>query len=214
MKNIDWYFDFISPYSYLQSAVLDRLSAHAEIRRRPVLFGGLLNHWGHLGPAEIPPKREWTFRHCVWLAHRHGIDMTMPSAHPFNPLPLLRLSIVQGNTPDVVDRLFRHVWVDGHVPTDQDAWRALLDELQVTEPSLDADTVKDALRANGADALAAGVFGVPTAVVDGKTFWGFDATEMLLDYLNDGAIFSSDAMKRADRLPQGPGRPQAARTRA
>ncbi len=214
MKNLDWYFDFISPYSYLQSAVLDRVAAHAQIRRRPVLFGGLLNHWGHLGPAEIPPKREWTFRHCVWLAHRHGIPMTMPTVHPFNPLPLLRLSIALGNTADVVNRLFRHVWVDGHVPSDQDAWLALLDELGVAESSLSADAVKDALRANGADALAAGVFGVPTAVVDGQTFWGFDATEMLLDYLNDAPIFASDAMKQADRLPQGPGRPQAARNRA
>ena len=143
-----------------------------------------------------------------------GTWVARTGAHPVTPRRLLGRSFVQGNSPDVVDRLFRRVWVDGHVPSGQDAWRALLDELKVTVTSLDADTVKDALRANGADALAAGVFGVPTAVVDGKTFWGFDATEMLLDYLNDGAIFSSDAMKRADRLPQGPGRPQAARTRA
>ena len=140
--------------------------------------------------------------------------MTMPTMHPFNPLPLLRLSIAEGNTADVVDRLFRYVWVDGHVPTDQDAWVALLDEIGATASSLDADTVKKALRANGADALAAGVFGVPTAVVDGKTFWGFDATGMLLDYLNDDAIFASGAMQRAERLPIGPGRPQAARDSA
>ncbi len=214
MKKLDWFFDFISPYSYLQNAVLDRVAAHAQIRRRPVLFGGLLNHWGHLGPAEIPPKREWTFRHCVWLAHRHDIPMSMPSMHPFNPLPLLRLSVAKGNHADVVDRLFRYVWVDGHLPTQQDAWLALLDELGVAEGSLNADTVKDALRANGVDALAAGVFGVPTAVVDGQTFWGFDATEMLLDYVNDASVFASDAMKQAERLPAGPGRPQAARNRA
>ena len=176
-----------------------------------MFFGGLLNHWGHLGPAEIPPKREWTFRHCVWLAHRHGIPMTMPTMHPFNPLPLLRLSIAEDNSPDVVDRLFRYVWVDGHVPTDHDAWRALLDERKVDEAALKADAIKQALRENGEHALAAGVFGVPTAVVEGQTFWGFDATDMLLDYLHDGTIFASDAMKGANQLPVGPARPQAAR---
>jgi 2-hydroxychromene-2-carboxylate isomerase len=211
MKKLDWFFDFISPYSYLQNAVLDRVAPHAEIRRRPVLFGGLLTHWGHLGPAEIPPKRTWTFRHCVWLAQRHGIPIAMPTMHPFNPLPLLRLSIAQGNSPDVVDRLFRYVWVDGHVPTDQDAWHRLLDELEVYEGALGTAAVKDALRANGADALAVGVFGVPTAVVDGQTFWGFEATDMLLDYLGGDPLFASDAMDRALRMQVGPMRPQAAR---
>ena len=214
MKKLDWYFDFISPYSYLQSAVLARIAPHAEIRRRPIFFGGLLNHWGHLGPAEIPPKREWTFRHCIWLAHCHGITMTMPTMHPFNPLPLLRLSILKSNHADVVDRLFRYVWIDGHVPTDHDPWQGLLDELGVAQDDLNADAVKQALHANGADALAEGVFGVPTAVVDGHTFWGFDATDMLLDYLNGAEIFAGDAMKQADRLPVGPGRPQAARGKA
>ena len=214
MKKIDWYFDFISPYSYLQNAVLERIAPHAEIDRRPIFFGGLLNHWGHLGPAEIPPKREWTFRHCVWVAHRHGIAIKMPTMHPFNPLPLLRLSIAEGNRADVVDRLFRYVWVDGHVPTDQDAWLALLDELGVAQASLNADAVKNTLRANGDHALAAGVFGVPTAVVGGQTFWGFDATDMLLDYLNDAAIFASQEMRQAACLPVGPGRPQAARNQA
>ena len=58
---------------------------------RPVLFGALLKHWGHKGPAEIEPKRAWTYRHVLWLAHRHGIAMQMPAQHPFNPLALLRL---------------------------------------------------------------------------------------------------------------------------
>ena len=75
MKSLDWYFDFISPYAYLQNAVLARVAQHAQIRRRPILFGGLLTHWGHLGPAEIPPKRDWTYVHCAWLAEQHGIAL-------------------------------------------------------------------------------------------------------------------------------------------
>ena len=209
MHKIDWYFDFVSPYAYLQSTMLPRLATRAVLRRRPLLFAGLLAHWGQLGPAEIGPKRDWTFRHCVWLAARHGIALTMPAMHPFNPLPLLRLSIALGDGADAVDRLFRFVWVDGKVPTDEPAWQALLDELGVDEEALQAPAVKDALRANGESALAAGVFGVPTCVDDGATFWGFDATDMLFDRLDDAPLFASDAMAAATRMPLGPARPQA-----
>ena len=209
MKNLDWYFDFISPFSYLQNAVLGRVAEHATIRRRPLFFGGLLNHWGHLGPAEIPPKRVWTFRHCVWLAAQAGIPIRLPTMHPFNPLPLLRLSIAKGDDAAIVDRLFRFVWVEGHVPTDAAAWAALLEETGVAEAALKDERVKETLRRNGTDALAAGVFGVPTAVVDGQTFWGYETTDMLIAYLRGDPLFTSDAMQAVDTMQVGPMRPQA-----
>jgi len=211
MKTLDWYFDFISPYSYLQNAVLGRLAPLARIRRRPILFGGLLSHWGHLGPAEIPPKREWTYLHCAWLAERHGIALRQPSMHPFNPLPLLRLSIALGNTDAAVTRLFDFVWRDGHVPSDREPWLALLAECGIDEGALQADAIKQALRDAGADAMTAGVFGVPTAVVDGQAFWGFEATDMLVAFLNDDPFFAGPAMQAARAVPLGPMRPQALR---
>ncbi|WP_170942314.1 DsbA family protein, partial [Noviherbaspirillum denitrificans] len=97
MKKLDWYFDFISPFSYLQSELLHTLPDDVEITFRPVLFAGLLAHWDNKGPAEIVPKRTWTFEHCAWLAYENGIPMTMPAHHPFNPLPLLRLCIALGS---------------------------------------------------------------------------------------------------------------------
>ena len=206
MKQLDWYFDFISPYSYLQSEILDRIAAQAQTRMRPVLFAGLLDHWGHVGPAELAPKRLWTFEHCVWLAERHGIAFKPPSMHPFNPLPLLRLSLVLGNRRDAVARLFRFVWQEGHTTAEPDAWKALLAELRVDEDALRSEAVKGALRDNGTAAIAAGVFGVPTAVVDGRAFWGFDSTDMLLDYLDGNPFFHSAAMQGAATLPAGPGR--------
>jgi 2-hydroxychromene-2-carboxylate isomerase len=207
MKTIDWYFDFISPFAYLQNALLGRVEAKATVRRRPVLFAGLLGHHGQLGPAEIPAKRDWTFRHVAWLAHRHGIPLALPPMHPFDPLPLLRLSIALGDTRAVVDRLFAFVWRDGRVPGDRAAFDALLAELDVGAATLAEPAVKDALRANGADAIAAGVFGVPTAVIDGETYWGFDATDMLLARLDAAPFFASAALAAAQALPQGPGRP-------
>ena len=115
MKTARWYFDYISPYAYLQSAVLERITPLACIEPKPILFAALLNHHGQKGPAEIPAKKVQTFRQVMWLAHRHGITLNLPHAHPFNPLPMLRLSIALGNDPDVVQALFRYVWVDGHL---------------------------------------------------------------------------------------------------
>ena len=117
---VDWYFDFISPFAYLQWQKLRSEASHITITPYPLLFAGLLSHWDNKGPVEIPPKRGWTYAHCLWIAKREGIPLRLPSAHPFNPLPLLRLSIAAGATPDVVDRLFHFVWQEGYLPTPSD----------------------------------------------------------------------------------------------
>ncbi|MBI3729779.1 MAG: DsbA family protein [Burkholderiales bacterium] len=203
MKQLDWYFDFISPFAYLQSEMLGRLQGVAQINYRPVLFAGLLNHWDNKGPAEIAPKRQWTFEHCAWLAHKHSIPLRMLPEHPFNPLPLLRLCLALGSTEAAVHRLFRFVWRDGHIPAQTEHWQALLDELQVTPAMLDDAAVKDALKRNGELAIAARVFGVPTAVVDGRCFWGLDGTDMLQAYLQGDAFFASAELVAAQTMPYG-----------
>lgn len=203
MKQLNWYFDFISPFSYLQSELLHTLPADVHISFKPVLFAGLLKHWNNIGPAEIAPKRTWTFEHCAWLAHKHDIPLKMPAHHPFNPLPLLRLCIALGSTEAIVHRLFRYVWCEGHLPTDGAAWEDLMEELQVSPAMLDAAEVKQQLRINGENAIAANVFGVPTAVVDNRCFWGMDSTDMLLAYLRGDPFFRSGLFKSAQELPQG-----------
>ncbi len=181
---MEWYFDFISPYAYLQSQRDDVLHADNELICRPVLFAGLLNHWGQLGPAEIPVKRQWTFEHITWLAHRHGIPLMLPPEHPFNPIPLLRLCIAAGNTREVADRLFCFVWQEGHLPADKSAFANLCNEFNLQPNDVNADAVKAALLANGKLAIEQGVFGVPTIIYNGQSFWGFDASDMLLDCLH------------------------------
>lgn len=109
MKTLDWYFDFVSPYAYLQSTRLDDFAQVALVRCKPILFAGLLNHWGQKGPAEIPGKRRWTFEQVVWQAQKNGITLNLPAAHPFVPLRLLRLAVLFDGSMDVVQRLFRFV---------------------------------------------------------------------------------------------------------
>lgn len=180
MKTITFHLDFISPYAYLAfeqlPKALEGLSYAVEYR--PILFAGLLKHHGQLGPAEIPGKREWTYRQVLWQAHVHGIPMEMPAAHPFNPLGLLRLAIACGPNRYVCETIFRHVWRGGADAADAARLQALQASLAPPrDPASDA--VKAELKDATAQAIAAGVFGVPTFAVDGKLFWGFDALPML-----------------------------------
>ena len=202
-KTVAWYFDFISPFAYLQWQLLQRQTIDFTLQPIPTLFAGLLAHWDNKGPVEILPKRQWTYEHCLWIAHHHGIPMRLPAQHPFNPLPLLRLCIAKKNDHAVVDRLFRYVWQEGHLPSDDHAWQALLKELHTTQTEIETTQVKDTLRRHGDLAIAANVFGVPTAVVNQQCFWGVDATDMLIAYLQQDAFFSTAAFQGAQNLPVG-----------
>ena len=91
MTKTTWYFDFISPFAYLQLARFTELPQSLDINLKPVLFGSLLKHWGQLGPAEIPPKRRFVYRFFKWSADRLDLPFIMPPSHPYNPLPALRL---------------------------------------------------------------------------------------------------------------------------
>jgi 2-hydroxychromene-2-carboxylate isomerase len=208
----DWYFDFISPFAYLQTARLPELEPHVELTLKPVLFAALLDHWGQLGPAEIAPKRSFIYAQTGWLARRYRIAFKSPRAHPFNPLRLLRLAIHLGPTPATVKRLFEFVWAEGQIPEDESAWRHLVQELGVenADAAITRPEVKAQLRKNTEEAIAAGVFGVPTIAIGGKIFWGFDSTQMLLDYLSDPEPFRRDDARIAV-LPIGAERPGARR---
>lgn len=200
---LEWYFDYISPFSYLQWTHQLPLVDNFEIELKPILFAGLLKHWGHKGPAEIGPKRRVTYRHVIWLAGRLGVPFRLPPAHPFNPLPLLRSSIACGNRPEVVDRLFGFVWREGHMPSEENAWRQLMKALDITEAAIEAPAVKKQLLANGEEAIAKGVFGVPSFAIDGEVFWGVDGFDLFREYLDDPNVIATPAMRTAGELPSG-----------
>jgi 2-hydroxychromene-2-carboxylate isomerase len=170
-----------------------------------VLFAGLLKHWGSKGPAELPGKRRFTYRHVLWLARRHGIRFQAPPAHPFNPLSALRLSIALNNQPEVIHAIFRFIWQEGRRPDEPADWAELCARFAGADPAalIDSPDVKNTLRANTAAAIERGVFGVPTFAIEDELFWGFDATEMVLDYLNDPSLLDEPEMVRVSSLPVG-----------
>ena len=203
MRAADWYFDFLSPFSYLQLVQFDRLPADVEVTLRPVLFAGLLGHWGHKGPAEIPAKRIHTYRWCHWYAARHGIPFRMPPAHPFNPLRPLRLAVARGAEPAMVRAIFDAIWAEGRDPSRDDEWQALTERLRIADAdeAIARPEVKDALKRNTEEAAGRGVFGVPTFAIGDELFWGFDATDLVLDYLNDPGLLETDEYVRISNLP-------------
>jgi 2-hydroxychromene-2-carboxylate isomerase len=200
--SIDWYFDFVSPYSYIALHRLRELSH--PVNYRPVLFAGLLNHWGQKGPAEIPAKRRWTYRWCTWWARDLGIPFRFPAEHPFNPLQHLRLALACGSHPEAVKHIFESIWTGGENATDPARFASLCNELKVDEAQLGA--VKEQLRKNTEEAAARGVFGVPSFVVNEQVFWGADSIEFLNAYLKDRSVLENDEMRRVDALPVGAAR--------
>lgn len=218
MRDITFFYDPISPYAHLAFERLpEALMGHSvQVRYRPVLFAAMLKANGQLGPAEIPAKRDWTYRQVSWLAHHHGVVLAMPAAHPFNPLPLLRLGLATA-TDDapgetnryVTEQLLRHVWHGGQDAADPTRLAALQARMQDHmaqrgKPWLapESEAVKQRLRANTDEALALGVFGVPSMVLDGRVFWGQDALPMLRACL-DGDTWFDAQWDAAARTPVG-----------
>jgi 2-hydroxychromene-2-carboxylate isomerase len=204
MKPIVFWFDPISPFASLAFEHLPQALAGCTytVEYRPLLFAGLLQHWGQKGPAEIPPKRTWTYRHIAWLAHEHGIVLQMPAVHPFNPLPLLRLCIAAGPNRRVVEAVMRHVWRGGADAGDAARIEALTRELAPARDPSSAE-VKAELRANTDAAIARGVFGVPTFELDGRLFWGLEALPMLRASLLGDAWFDGEAWDQASLTRPG-----------
>ncbi len=231
MKQIHFYFDFISPYAWLAFQALPQTlkGISHEVQYHPVVFGAMLKHHGQLGPAEMPGKRDWTYRQVLWLAKQQGVDLKLPAAHPFNSLALLRLAVAaagangsaaSSNTQGqpnryVVETIFRHVWCEGLEATDPDRLATLQAHL-FSQPSVNfldpqSAEVKQLLQQQTQQAIDLGLFGVPSMVVYGQVFWGNDALPMLRAYLEGDAWFESADWRDAGKLPVGIRRAPAAK---
>ncbi len=210
MATIEFWFDYISPYAYLgwqRIQQLERSTDHTVVYR-PVLFAGLLNHWGQLGPAEIPPKRVHVFKQVSRRAHALGVPLAPPPSHPFNPLLALRLSCVAlaaSQQRALFEVLFNASWGGGPGVTDPTTVAELL-----TLAGFDAEPMlaeagsaacKQRLIQNGQLAIERGVFGVPTMLVEQELFWGEDSFDELEAYLRGEDPLDAAALARWANLP-------------
>jgi 2-hydroxychromene-2-carboxylate isomerase len=207
---LDWYFDFISPFAYLQHCQFDRLPELVEVNYKPILFAGLLNHWGNVGPAEIAPKRIFTYKYCYWLAKKNGIPFKMPPAHPFKSLSPLRLAIACDCEPHAIRIIFETIWKLGLDIESEEAVDYLESQLSIEKVSelVASQRVKDKLIENTKQAAVRNIFGVPTySVAQGisgyENFWGLDAQDMMLDFIASPADFNDEQMMLIEGLPEG-----------
>jgi len=202
---IFWVFDVVSPFSYLGMKQLSEVPPAVKVQYVPVLFAGLLEHFGQLGPAEMASKRRFTYRFVLWRARRMGVAMRMPPAHPFNPLAALRLIIAAGCDGRAVTTVMDAAYLHGRDIADPRIIEELGRELDIDDPhaALSDPAVKQRLRANTQWAIDRGVFGVPTIVIENEIFWGHDASDMALDYLLDGEQFKTPDMQAVETLPIG-----------
>jgi 2-hydroxychromene-2-carboxylate isomerase len=202
-RSAEWYFDFISPFAWLQWNRLQPLRAKLDIKPVPVVLGALLAHFETKGPAEVPDKRAFTYRFVQWQAGRLGVPLTFPPTHPFNPLPALRLAVALDARDEVVDAIFRELWQFGFALDSAAALAPLAQRFGIDAVAavIGASPVKDRLRQNTETAIANRVFGVPTLRVDNQVFWGNDATAMAEDWLDDPTRFETPEWRRLEDLP-------------
>ncbi|MES2152956.1 MAG: 2-hydroxychromene-2-carboxylate isomerase [Pseudomonadota bacterium] len=206
---ITLYFDPVSPYVWLSGGAIARIeAAGADVVLQPVLFAGLLNAHGQKGPAEIEAKRHYTFRDVMRQAAGQGLPFEGPPGHPFKPLQALRMCVAL-DQPDQRRRfalsLLRACWEDGADLSDAATLQALADSCALDGAALleaaRQPAVKQALAANTEQAIAAGVFGVPTFALDGELFWGADRVDALLARLGGLRI---DETRLAQFLARAP----------
>jgi 2-hydroxychromene-2-carboxylate isomerase len=201
MRSAIWYFDFVSPFAYLCLHRLKELPVDLAIEYKPVLFAGILNHWGQKGPAELPTKRRYTYRWSHWWANSLGLPFRYPAGHPFNPLHHLRLAIACGSTPEAIRAIFDDLWTTGADAMDAERFGLLSRKFGLKTEDLQNPEIKNRLRSNTDEAVRRGVFGVPTFEIDGELFWGADSIEFLQAFLKDPAVVRNEEMRRLDGLP-------------
>jgi 2-hydroxychromene-2-carboxylate isomerase len=182
---LEFFFDYVSPYSYLAYKLLPNWLAEVpgiKIKYTPVLFAGLLNHWGQKGPAEIASKRNYVFTQCLRIATRHQLPFTLPKFHPFNPLSCLRLSLWETagllQIP-IMDALWNAGWQQGRDLGNPDELYKILAQRDIPVKLLEKiqdPTSKNHLKTHTDRAIDLGVFGVPTFITPDRTlFWGLDS---------------------------------------
>jgi len=192
LDTMQFYFDYISPNAYLAWTQLPKLTAKygVAIEPVPVLFAGLLEAHGQLGPAEIPAKSVWMAKNNARKAACLGVPLNPPGFHPFNPLLALRVSSLEIDPEarrTLIDALFRAVWVRSLHVSEPAVVASLADEVGLPGADLVSATqrpeCKQRLHRQTDDAIARGVFGVPSMRVGDELFWGFDDFPHLELYL-------------------------------
>ena len=189
IKPFVFYFDFVSPYSFLAHKQIRKIEKKEgiKIRYKPILVGGLHNLHGIKAPAFIPAKAKHMIKDCKLLAAKNGVKFKFNSYFPIRSLNLMRGVFVaeEDNIKSYyIDNIFNSIWQDGLNMNDPVIIEKVLKNLSVNPKTFilrsTSSQIKDSLRKKTNDAYDKGIFGAPTFVVNNKIFWGQDRIEFAL----------------------------------
>ena len=193
IKPLEFYFDFISPYSFLAHKQIRKIENKEGIKiiYKPVLLGGLHNLHGIKAPAFIPAKAKHMVRDCKLIAEKNNIRFKFNSYFPIRSLNLMRGVLVaeEDNIKKYyIDNIFNTIWQDGLNMNDAIVIQKILQNLNINPKTFSLRTtsslIKDLLRKKTNDAYEKGIFGAPTFVANNKIFWGQDRIEFALKEAN------------------------------
>lgn len=211
MRKIEFFFDYLSPYSYLAWNVmkksLQEIKSHGTVVLTPVILSQLIHANETKGPAEIKSKRDYLMKHCLRYSSEHQIDFEIPKNLPFNSLEALRLSqqtIMGDRQHEFIDMCFRHCWGKGNDLGDLDEFELLckahkfyIDEMLLNAPMKE---LRRELKASVKRAISLEVFGLPTFLVQESSgkhelFWGCDSINDLLLFLRGEDRLNTESNK-------------------
>ena len=189
-KKIDFYFDFISPYTYLAYKKIQSLPTDIKINYKPVLLGGLHNLQGITAPAFIKPKLKHMMNDCLLISKKNNFDFKWNSKFPLNSLNIMRgyFSIASSNQAKYIETLFDAYWRDDLDISKEEILIPLLEQCRIDKDiffkTIKDLVIKEKLKDATKNAHEKDIFGAPTFIVNNKIFWGQDRLEFALDEYN------------------------------
>ena len=189
-KKIDFYFDFISPYTYLAHKKIQTLSKNININYKPILLGGLHNLEGITAPAFIKPKLKHMMNDCVLIAKKNKVNFTWNSKFPLNTISLMRgyLYINSDIKNLYINIMFDAYWKENLDISNEKILVNLLEKCKIKKnrfiQGIKDQKIKDELKSVTKEAHDKEIFGAPTFIVNEKIFWGQDRLEYALDEYN------------------------------
>ena len=193
IKPFDFYFDFVSPYSFLAHKEIKKIEINnsIKIKYKPILLGGLHNLHGIKAPAFIPAKAKHMIRDCKLIAEKNNIKFKFNSYFPIKSLNLMRGVMVaeEDNFKSYyIDRIFDSIWQDGLNMNDESVVQKILKNLDINPKTfllrVTSSSIKDLLKKRTGEAYEKGIFGAPSFVSNNKIFWGQDRIEFALNEAN------------------------------
>ncbi len=189
-KIIDFYFDFISPYTYLGHKRIEKEGEGIYFNYKPILLGGLHKLWNITPQAHIEPKKNFMIMDCKMVSKKFKIEFFFNSKFPINTVKLMRGCLILENEQlkKYIRLVFDAYWKNNEDLTDEKVLTKILNQTGIDLDEflkrIEEKEIKEKLKTLTNDAYKKSIFGAPTYVVNNKNYWGQDRFEYAIDEIN------------------------------